>query len=128
MLKNAALGKTAMERRPLRILFLCQWGASTSYIETRLVEELKKHGVEAEIRSLPIAGGVGESFYEVDYSKVDVILIAPQVRYLVSKVEPKAKAYNIPIVVIPPVVFGRLDTKQMAALILESLKGRQKSK
>lgn len=76
-------------------------------------------GLDAEIFAVP-AQEVDDIILE---KKVDVLLLGPQVRYLLEQFTEKLKDKNIPIGVIPMVDYGMMNGLKVLALAEELIGG-----
>ena len=91
----------------INVILVCNAGMSTSLLEARMMElGQEKYNVHA----------YSEQEYFKHVENVDVILVGPQVRYLIDNI--KAKTGNkIPVQSIDPLAYGRMN----AAKILEQV-------
>ncbi|MHA1506170.1 MAG: PTS sugar transporter subunit IIB [Candidatus Asgardarchaeia archaeon] len=115
--------------KKLNVIIICQFGASTSYLEKNIIEAAKKRGIEIDVKSFPVSAGYDRTTDEstLDYSKVDVILLAPQVKYLKGRYEGLSKEYGFVLGEIPLRIYGMCDGEgalnHMLKLIEEKKKG-----
>lgn len=86
-----------------RILLACSSGMSTSLLVQKMKEAAEKKGIEAEIWA------VAQDKAESEMSHADCLLIGPQMRFLKKKLEKTAEAYGIPLDIIDPIAYGRID-------------------
>lgn len=63
------------------ILLICNAGMSTSVLVRKMEEQAKERGLEVNIEA------IGDGSDENKISEADVILLAPQIRYLKSRLE-----------------------------------------
>lgn len=87
----------------MNILLSCASGMSTSLVVKKMQEAAKKQGIECTIWA------VSQDVVEEEMKKADVLLIGPQMRFLKSKLEPKANELGIKVDVIKPMDYGRCD-------------------
>ena len=113
--------------KTIKILFLCQWGASTSHIERKIIDEGAKKDLKIEIKSMPIAGGYGtpSAIGEVDISQLDLILIAPQVRHQTREWQQRAERLGIPMAVLDFQTYGTQDAMGILKTITDTLKSEK---
>ena len=97
-----------------KITLFCCAGMSTSMLVERMKEVAKKEGKEYEIAAYSLdemtTKGVGS----------DVILIGPQVRYALKKVQ--AAFPDIPVESIDMRVYGMMDGKGTLAIAEKAMK------
>lgn len=75
----------------LTITLICNLGMSTSMIVDKMLEAAKAKGLSADIDALP--------FDKIDdrIKKTDILLLGPQVRYLLSKFQ-KEYGSTVPVI------------------------------
>ncbi|NIZ18734.1 PTS sugar transporter subunit IIB [Entomospira culicis] len=98
----------------LRILLTCAGGMSSSMVVNALIKEGKNRGMEIESKAV----GTAEVAGELESSKWDGILVAPQVRHMLDPLKVTAEAKGVPIVAIKPQAYSPLGAK----FLMEHLK------
>ncbi len=86
-----------------RILLACSAGMSTSLLVTKMKEAAKEKGMECEIWA------VAQDKAPKDMKQADVLLIGPQMKFMKKKFEKTAADIGIPVDVIDPMSYGRVD-------------------
>ena len=84
----------------IRIMLCCSAGMSTSLLVRKMVEA-------AEERNLPVeidAYGVAE--FDTQFPRYQVVLLGPQVKYMLNTLSEKAAAHGIPVQPINPMDYG----------------------
>lgn len=99
----------------LTIMLACAAGMSTSLMVERMKKAAENKGVEAEIFAVP----VGEAENYLEDKKIDIVLLGPQVRFMKSKFEEKAKQYNFALDVIQMVDYGMMNGEKVLDRALE---------
>ncbi len=89
----------------MKIMLVCAAGMSTSLLVEKMLVESKERGVHNEIFACPEM----EMFNQ--FSGVDIILLAPQVRFLKSKLEERVG--DIPVQVIDMRHYGMMNAKEI---------------
>ena len=97
----------------IKIMLACSAGMSTSLLVNKMKEAATKEGIEAEIWAIP------ESTLKDEISKCDVLLLGPQVRYILSKAKTLAEPHGIPVEVINMMDYGRCNGKAVLERALE---------
>lgn len=87
----------------IKIMLACSAGMSTSLLVTKMESAAKENGIESQIWAIP------ESTIQNEIEKCDVLLLGPQVRYVLSKAQEIAKPYNIPVEVINMMHYGTVN-------------------
>ena len=95
------------------IRLFCAAGMSTSLLVTKMQEAAKEKGIEAEIWA------ISEVNLQNEIDKCDVLLLGPQVRYILSKAKTLAEPHGIPVEVINMMHYGRCDGKAVLDRALE---------
>lgn len=99
----------------INIILLCAGGMSSSLLMKKVAEAAEKEGIEISVS----AHGV-DFAKEVSKSKnADIILIAPQVRYMIDKVK---KEVTIPVALIEMKTYGLMNGKAIIDQVKELLK------
>ena len=98
-----------------RILLACSSGMSTSLLVSKMKDAAENKGIEAEIWA------VAQDKALSDMEKADVLLSGPQMRFLKKKFEAEAEKVGIPVDVIDPVAYGRVDGEAVLNKALELL-------
>lgn len=100
----------------IKIMLACSAGMSTSLLVTKMEKSAIEQGIEATIWA------ISEANIKEEVSKCDVLLLGPQVRYMLSKAEGLAKPHNVPVEVINMMSYGRCDGKAVLDRALELVK------
>ncbi|GER67401.1 PTS system oligo-beta-mannoside-specific EIIB component [Weizmannia acidilactici] len=96
-----------------KILLACSSGMSTSLLVSKMRQYAESIGDEAEIWA------VGQDQAQDEMANADVLLIGPQMRFMKKKLEKYAEEAGIPIDVIDPVAYGRVDGEAVYKKALE---------
>ena len=99
------------------IMLACAAGMSTSLLVTKMQAAADEKGLDAEIFAVPEVDDI------LSEKKVDVLLLGPQVRYLLDQFTEKLAQKNIPIGVIPMVDYGMMNGSKVLALAEELIGG-----
>lgn len=104
--------------RPIRLVILCSWGATSSQLARKVQEAARRRGIEL----VADAGGTGE--FKKKAGQFDVALLEPQVRHLKGEVERVAAEHGIPVDVVDPRAFALMDGDKVLDQVLALWKGR----
>lgn len=96
------------------ILLVCSAGMSTSLLVTKMKEAAQKKNVEVNIWA------VGDAEASDNVGKADIVLLGPQVRFLLSKVEKMVDGQK-PVRVIDMVSYGTMNGEKVLETALEVL-------
>ncbi len=108
-----------MEDKVIRVVLVCAAGMSSSLIEEKIRQAAVAAGKPMELKAVD-ATRMGLWDYERD--KVDVILVAPQVRFKKRGILEKAEPLGIIVQDIDTVAYGMVDGEKIFAQVLDALK------
>jgi PTS system cellobiose-specific IIB component len=106
------------EKRKIKVLIVCAIGMSSSLLETKVEEIAHAKGVDLDMSALetPLIGR-----YDFEKNRVDMVLVAPQVRYKKKSITKMASPYGTVVEDIEPVTYGMVDGEKLYAQIREAL-------
>ncbi|SJZ38623.1 PTS sugar transporter subunit IIB [Anaerorhabdus furcosa] len=91
----------------MKICLICCAGMSTSAIVKKMQDAATEQNIDAEIWA------VGEAQAKENVAIADVILIGPQIRFALSRIQ--ALDPNKPVATIDMASYGRMDGKKILA-------------
>ena len=83
-----------------RIMLCCSAGMSTSLLVRKMVEEAESRGLPMKIE----AYGVSE--FDIQFPNYQVVLLGPQVKYMLNTLSEKAATQGIPVKAIDMMDYG----------------------
>ncbi len=83
-----------------KIMLCCSAGMSTSLLVRKMLANAEERGIPAEIDAF------GVSEFDTQFSRYQVILLGPQVKYMLRMLSEKAAAHGIPVQAIDPMDYG----------------------
>lgn len=95
------------------ILLICSSGMSTSIMAKQMQEVANRTNVDARIWA------TGEALADEHIPKADIILLGPQISYLLEKV--KDRAPNIPVELINMTDYGTMNGDNVLKFAIEKL-------
>jgi PTS system cellobiose-specific IIB component len=113
------------DRKPIKVLMVCAMGMSSSLLESRTLEAAQAAGVPFEMQSINTPEMARWDF-QANY--VDIVLVAPQVRYKRKSIAQAAAPFNIIVQDIDPVIFGMVDGEKLFQQILTAIQARDAAK
>ena len=100
-----------------KIMLVCSAGMSTSLLVKKMEDYVKKQGLALEIFA------VSEAEMK-KHEDMDLVLLGPQVRYLLSKLQVIMESKGIPVAVIESIHYGMMNgeavVKQAMALMAQT--------
>ena len=100
------------------VLLVCAAGMSSSLLESKTKEAAEKAGHSMKIHAVSVSEIV---LYDFASKPVDIILIAPQVRYKKKSVTQMAAPHGIVIQDIEPTTFGMVDGEKLFEQIKQAI-------
>lgn len=98
------------------ITLVCAAGMSTSLLVSKMKKAADQEGVEAVIVAM------SESAFERYDKPTDVLLLGPQVSYLLGKMKDMYESKGIKVASIDPLAYGMMDGKRVLDFALGLLK------
>ncbi|MFV0381981.1 MAG: PTS sugar transporter subunit IIB [Breznakia sp.] len=99
----------------LKILLCCGAGMSSGFLAQRARQVAKKEGVDASIEARSIADIASYM------NAIDVLMLGPHYAGELTKFEQMAAPHNVPVVVIPQVVYAQLKGDELLHLALKTI-------
>ncbi|MCM3602291.1 PTS sugar transporter subunit IIB [Robertmurraya korlensis] len=84
----------------MNILLCCAAGMSTSLLVTKMEAAAKEQGLESKIWA------VSADQVKANIDQADVLLLGPQVRYLLPQMQQLGNEKNVPVDSINPIHYG----------------------
>jgi len=106
----------------IRVLMFCAMGASSSLLAVKTEEAAKAKGLELEMTLLSAAEA---AVYDFAAKPVDVVLIAPQVRFKKRSITQAAAPFAIPVEDIESVTYGMMDGEKLFEQVMRALQQKQ---
>lgn len=101
----------------IRIMLVCSAGMSTSLLVTKMKQAAEKKGIDCKIFA------VAESESNQYLDEADVLLLGPQVRYLLGKMEALMKPRGVEVQVIDSISYGTMNGEAVLNQALQMVKG-----
>ena len=99
----------------VKLVLLCQYGASTGMLTQKIRQAAKDRNIEAEVNAYSYSD-IGKYIDEAD-----VMLLGPQIRFKKEEFEQKYADKNTPFVVIDTVDYGRMNGEAVLNAALEAI-------
>ena len=113
------------EKKKIFVLMVCAMGMSSSLIEQKTAKVAEEKGIPFELKALETAE-IGRWDFKENY--VDVVLIAPQVRFKKKSLEKAAGPFGSIVVNIDPVAYGMVDGEKIFNQVMEAIAERDAEK
>lgn len=86
----------------MNLLIICQWAVTSHGMVAKIVEEAE----QTSAGDLQVSATSVAEVKDVDFSKYDVVLLAPQVRNYMKEVGSKCEPLGVPFASIDVVAYG----------------------
>ena len=92
----------------MKLLMICQWAVTSKGMVSKIVQLAQggNDGIEVECESVA-------AIKEIDFSRYDVVLLAPQVRNYMASVTEKCSVCQVPVASIDVVAYGLGDANKV---------------
>ncbi len=100
---------------------VCAMGMSSSLIEAKTAQAAKDAGVPFELKAIETAE---MSRWDFSDNPMDVVLVAPQVRFKKKSIEQAAGPYGSIVLNIDSVAYGMVDGEAIFNQIMEAIQER----
>ncbi len=105
----------------MRILLCCAVGMSTSLLVRKMKKYAESNSINCTIWAIP-----AEAIHH-HMDKADVILLGPQVRFLLRDVTNAASKKGVPVSIINTVDYGTFNAKEVLELALKLVSDKDKN-
>lgn len=100
------------------ILLVCSAGMSTSLLVTKMQKAAEEKGIQVEVKA------VAEADLKNNLKDVDVLLLGPQVRYMLSKMKEAMEPGGIPVDVINSMDYGTMNGAKVLEHAISMMEGK----
>ncbi len=102
----------------MKIMLACSAGMSTSLLVTKMEKAAQEKGIDAKIWA------ISEVNLADEIENCDVLLLGPQVRYILNKANEIAKPHNVPVEVINMMHYGTCNGEAVLNRAIELLNSK----
>ena len=100
------------------IVLVCSAGMSTSLLVTKMKKAAEDQDIEANIKA------VAEADLKSNIDGIDVILLGPQVRYILKKVKTIMDPLGVPVDIINSMDYGMMNGEKVLAHGISLIQGK----
>lgn len=101
------------------IMLVCSAGMSTSLLVTKMQKAATEKNIEADI----FAVAAGDADNSLAAKDVNVLLLGPQVRFMLKQFQDKVKPMGIPVDIINMSDYGMMNGEKVLARAEELMEG-----
>lgn len=110
-----------MSQKMIKVVLVCAAGMSSSLIEEKIRQAAAAAGEEMELKAID---ATHMSLWDYERDRMDVILIAPQVRFKKKSILEKAEPLGIIVRDIDTVAYGMVDGEKIFGQVMDALRGK----
>lgn len=99
-----------------KILLVCSAGMSTSLLVSKMEKEAKKRGLDTKIWAVSTDAALR------NMEEADVVLIGPQIRFMLNDMKKKGEKFGINVEAIPISDYGMCNGPKVLDLALSLIK------
>lgn len=108
-----------MAENTIKVLIVCAAGMSSSLLEEQIRKAAQASGHDIQLKAID---SMRMSFWDFEKDHMDVVLVAPQVRFKKRSIAEKAEPLGSVVQDIDSVAYGMMDGEKICAQILGAVK------
>ena len=113
------------EQKKIKVLMVCAMGMSSSLLEAKTLEAAQAAGVPMDLKAINTPE---VSRWDWQTHWVDIVLVAPQVRYKRKSIAQAAEPHGIIVQDIDPIIFGMVEGEKLFRQVLAAVQERDAKK
>ena len=110
-----------MGEKKIKVVLVCAAGMSSSLLEEKIRQAAAAAGREMELKAVD---ATRMSLWNYQQDTMDVILIAPQVRFNKRSIIQQSEPFGVIVQDIDTVAYGMVDGETIFSQVLEALKDK----
>ncbi|NYE08456.1 PTS system cellobiose-specific IIB component [Bacillus niacini] len=103
----------------MKILLCCSAGMSTSLLVSKMEKSAQAEGLDCTIWAV----GSTEVQEQIEKAEADVLLLGPQVRFMLSQLKAAGEKKGIPVDSINPMHYGLCNGEEVLKQAIKLIKG-----
>jgi PTS system cellobiose-specific IIB component len=100
----------------MKILLACDAGMSTSIMVTKMKKAAVEKGIDADIQAIPL------KLLDENIDGTDVVLLGPQMKYTLPKIQKRLEDIGIPVDVIHSLDYGMMRGDKILEQAIQLIK------
>lgn len=110
-----------MVDKTIKVLLVCAAGMSSSMLEEKIRKAAAAAGCDMELKAID---SMRMSLWDFEKDRMDIILVAPQVRFKKRSIAEKAEPLGIVVQDIDTIAYGMVDGDKIFAQVLKAIKNK----
>jgi len=102
----------------IKVILVCAAGMSSSLLEEKIKQAACQSGKEIQLKAID---ATRMALWDYEKNSVDIILVAPQVRFKKKGIIQKAEPFGVIVQDIDTVAYGMMDGEKIFSQVLETL-------
>lgn len=107
-----------MAEKTIKVLLVCAAGMSSSMLEEQIRKAALAAGHDIELKAID---SMRMTMWDFEKERMDVVLVAPQVRFKKRSIAEKAEPQGTVVQDIDSIAYGMMDGEKICAQILEAI-------
>jgi PTS system cellobiose-specific IIB component len=107
-----------MAEKKIKVVLVCAAGMSSSLIEEKIKQAAAAAGKDMELKAID---ATRMALWDYDCDRMDIILVAPQVRFKKKSILEKAEPLGIIVQDIDTIAYGMVDGEKIFGQVVEAL-------
>ena len=110
-----------MPEKQIKVVLVCAAGMSSSLLEEKIRQAAAAFGRQMELKAVD---ATTMSLWDYEKDTMDVILVAPQVRFKKRGIIKQAEPYGVIVRDIDTIAYGMVDGEKIFEQVLEALENK----
>lgn len=106
-----------MAEKRIKVILVCAAGMSSSLLEEKIRQAAEAAGRDMELKAID---ATHMALWDFQQNPVDVILVAPQVRFKKRGIQEQAAPFGIIVQDIDTVAYGMVDGEKIFAQVIDA--------
>jgi PTS system cellobiose-specific IIB component len=111
-----------MSERTIKVVLVCAAGMSSSLLEAKIRQAASASGRQMELKAVD---ATTMSLWDYDKDTMDVILVAPQVRFKKRGIIQQAEPYGVVVQDIDTIAYGMVDGEKIFNQVLDAFDNKE---
>jgi len=110
-----------MPKKEIKVVLVCAAGMSSSLLEEKIRQAAAASGQQMELKAVD---ATTMSLWNYEKNTMDMILVAPQVRFKKRGIIKRSEPYGVVVQDIDTIAYGMMDGEKIFEQVLDALKNK----
>ena len=111
-----------MSEKTIKVVLVCAAGMSSSLLEEKIRQAASASGQQMELKAVD---ATTISLWDYDKDTMDVILVAPQVRFKKRGIIKQSEPYGVVVEDIDTIAYGMVDGEKIFNQVLDAFNNKK---